>query len=273
MSVGAILGGDRRRPGIPPELLGRVLLVWLLIAALMLAANAMAIWQVRLPSSADALRLSQVRELIAGQGWFDPAGRSRLVDLPLAAVILALAPLFGQAAAELAALVVVPVLTLGCVLLLVGRIAYRLFDEEVAGLAGLACAVAVPLAQQLRPMRIDDLGWQVVAMLFAANGLMARDARRGGWAIGGALAVWLAISLEGLPLAVCFVAVTALKWLRCRADRWWMAHTLSALAVGSALLFAATRGFGEASQACDAVSPMHLAAFAHPAWMIELVGH
>ena len=275
MSVGGIIGGDRRRPGMPPELLGRVLLVWLLIAVLMLAANAIAIWQMRFPDPDDTLRLVEVRDWLAGQGWFDltphrsdPAAGgvampwSRLVDVPIAAVIVVLKPLLGQGPAELVALILVPLVTLGCVLLLVARIAYRLFDEEVAGLACLACAVAVPLAYQLRPMRIDHHGWQVVAMLVAANGLMARDARRGGWAIGTGLAVWLAISIEGLPLAACFVAVTAWKWLRCRADRWWMVHTMVALATVSAALFAATRGFGELGQHCDAISPMHLAVFA-----------
>ena len=71
MSVGAILGGDRRRPGMPPELLGRVFLIWLLIAVVMLAANAMAIWQTRFPDPDDTLRLVEVRDWLAGQGWFD----------------------------------------------------------------------------------------------------------------------------------------------------------------------------------------------------------
>ena len=55
----------------------------------------------------DNLRMSQVRALLAGQDWFDlrqhrltpPLGIdvhwSRLVDLPLAGLILLLRPLFG----------------------------------------------------------------------------------------------------------------------------------------------------------------------------------
>jgi hypothetical protein len=274
MSIGGILG-DRRRPGLDPLLVGRVFLVWAVVCVLQLATNSMAIWETRFPDPDDTMRLVQVRDWIGGQGWFDlrqhradaygggvAMNWSRLVDLPLAAVIVALAPLLGQAAAETAAMTLIPLLTMGCVFILVGRIAWKIFDEEIAGLACLACAVAVPLLHQIRPMRIDHHGWEIVLMLVALNGLMARDARRGGWAIGGALAVWLSLSLEGLPFAASFVALTAFKWLRNRADRWWMVHTLHALVAVSGALFLVTRGLGDLAEHCDAISPVHLAIFA-----------
>jgi hypothetical protein len=57
-------------------------------------------------STDDAMRLVEVRDLIAGQGWFDlvehrldPPGIamhwSRLIDAPLAGLILVLRPLAG----------------------------------------------------------------------------------------------------------------------------------------------------------------------------------
>ena len=266
--------GERRRTTMDPVLLGRVAMIWAVLCVLLLATNFAAIWERRFPDPDDTLRLIQVRDLLAGQGWFDltqhriapPEGVamhwSRLVDLPLAAMILALAPLLGSSGAEMVAMVAVPLLTLGCALLLIGRIAWQIFDEEVAGLACLTCATAVPVIQQLRPMRIDHHGWQIVALLVAANGLMARDPRRGGWTIGAALAVWLSISIEALPLAAAFVAVTAFKWLRNRCDRVWMVSTMQSLAVVSGALFLATRGLGDLAQQCDAISPVHLAVFA-----------
>ncbi|MFC4293786.1 hypothetical protein ACFO0A_01800 [Novosphingobium tardum] len=275
--------GDRRRPMFDAVILHRVVLVWLVLCVVLLATNAGAIWQTRFPDGDDTLRLVEVRDWLAGQSWFDvhqyrifaPLGVamhwSRLVDVPIAAIIVVLTPLFGQSFAETAALVTVPLLTLGCVMLLVGRLAWKLFDEEIAGLACLACALAVPVVQQLRPMRIDHHGWQIVAMLVALNGLMARDARRGGYAIGTALAVWLAISIEGLPMAVAFVAITALKWLRNRADRAWMVNTMQSLALTSAALFLLTRGVGDLSQHCDAISPVHLAIFAWGAVVVTIV--
>jgi hypothetical protein len=85
------------------------------------------------------MRLIQVRDLLAGQSWFDvnqalvdaPGGGvpmywPRLVDIPLALVIVVLTPLSGAATAETAAMVAVPLLTLGLAMLLAARTARRL---------------------------------------------------------------------------------------------------------------------------------------------------
>jgi asparagine N-glycosylation enzyme membrane subunit Stt3 len=225
---------ERRRPALTPDLLLRVALAWAMIAALLLVTNLQAILAYHFPDPDDTLRLVQVRDLIAGQGWFDltqhridaadggvPMHWSRLVDLPLAGVILALRGLIGQHAAETVALILVPLLTFGCALLLAGRIAWRVIGDEAAGFACLAMALSVPLVQQLRPMRIDHHGWQIVCVLVAMNGLMARSPRRGGWATGVALAAGLSISIEGLPLAAAICGVIALRWLRDRHDASW----------------------------------------------------
>ena len=188
---------ERRRPPLSPDLLVRVAIAWAMIAALLLVTNLPAMLAHRFPDPDDTLRMVQVRDLIAGQGWFDltqhridaigggvPMHWSRLVDLPLAAVILLLRGLIGQDAAETAALIIVPLLTFACALLLAARIAWRVIGEEAAGFACLAMALSVPLVQQMRPMRIDHHGWQIVLVLAAMNGLMARSPRHGGWAIG-----------------------------------------------------------------------------------------
>ena len=277
--IGAMLH-ERRRAGFDPVMVRRIALVWMLGCALLLIVNAGAIWERRFPDPDDALRLLQVRDLLAGQSWFDlhqyridaprgvPMHWSRLVDLPLVLVIGLLTPLIGSGAAELAAMIVVPLVTLACVLLLIGRLAWKLADEEIAGLAALTCLMAVPVIQQLRPLRIDHHGWQLVALLIAVNALAARDPRRGGWAIGTALAFALSISLELLPMAVAIVALTALRWLRNRADRVWLVATMQALAAVSALLFLATRGLSDLAAHCDAIAPPHLAVFALGALVI-----
>lgn len=278
--MNGIHSGDRRRGGFDPVMVRRIALVWLLGCALLLIVNAGAIWERRFPDPDDAMRLLQVRDLLAGQSWFDlhqyrvdaPQGVamhwSRLVDVPLLLIIAALTPIVGGSAAELTAMVTVPLVTLGCVLLLVGRLGWKLADEEIAGFAGLTCLMAVPVVQQLRPLRIDHHGWQLVALLVAVNALAARDARRGGWVVGTALAFGLSISLELLPLAVAIVALTGLRWLRNRTDRAWMVATMQALAGVSALLFLATRGLADLAAHCDAIAPPHLAVFALGALVI-----
>lgn len=267
--------GDDRRTGIDPWFVQRTGLAFVLIALVLLIANIPAIAGMRFPDPDDTLRLVQVRDLLAGQGWFDlrqhridapnggvPMHWSRLVDIPLALSILILTPILGQGGAEAATLILVPLLTLGIALVLAGRIAWRLLGEEATGFACLAMAMSVPVVSQLRPMRIDHHGWQVVLALLAANGLMSRSPRKGGWIIGIALALWLSISIEGLPMAAAFMGLLLLRWLRDPADRGWLMHAMGALAGVSAVLFVLTRGFTDLATHCDAISPIHLALFA-----------
>ena len=266
--------GDRRRGPVDGELLRRVLLAWAMTCSLLLMANFGAIRALRFPDPDDILRLVQVRDLLAGQSWFDltqhrvnavgggvPMHWSRLVDIPLLIVIGALTPLVGQAAAEMTALIVVPLLTFGCALFLAGRLAWRVCGEEAAGFACLAMALSVPVIAQLRPLRIDHHGWQIVCVLAAANGLMARNPRVGGWVVGGALATGLAISIEGVPLAAAICGILALRWLGDRARRMWLVSAMQALAAVSAALFLATRDLADMAPHCDAIAPVHLAIF------------
>src|SRR3954469_19088010 len=81
-------------------------------------------------STDDAMRLVEVRDLIGGQGWFDlaqhrlsppgsPMHWSRIIDAPIAAIILTLRPIAGPVYAEAAALVLWPMLMLVATMLLV----------------------------------------------------------------------------------------------------------------------------------------------------------
>ncbi|MDP3677381.1 MAG: hypothetical protein Q8R44_20160 [Novosphingobium sp.] len=214
---------DRRRPGLPAELVGRVVAIWLGVTLLQVFATAVV-------------------------GWISP--------------VTALHP-WGLTA-------LVSALTLGCVMLLVGRIAFRVFDEEIAGLACLACAVAVPLMMALRPVALDHHGLQAMCLLIALNGLMAREARLGGWATGAALACWLALSLDGMVLALGFAAITAIKWLRNRVDRWWLVHTLHALTAVTAAILTVKWAAGM-PPACGALGTAHLAGFAWMAGILNVV--
>jgi hypothetical protein len=266
---------ERRRRPFPPEFLLRVGAAWAIVSALLLAINWGAITALRFPDSDDTLRLVQVRDLLAGQGWFDlvqhradaPGGGvlmhwSRLVDLPIAAVIALLTPFLGSADAEIAALVIVPLLTLGLAMLLAARIAWRLMGDEETNLTALIVALSVPAISQLSPLRIDHHGWQLVFILAALNGLMARSPVVGGRVMGLSLAVLLAISVEGLPLSLAFCAVLGLRWLRDHKQSVLLVNTMQALALGSVAIFLATRGVNDLVIHCDAISPAHLGIFA-----------
>lgn len=265
---------ERRRAAFPMEFLARVGTAWAIVCALLIAINWNAIASQRFPDPDDILRLVQVRDLIAGQGWFDLTQYrvdaadggvamhwSRIVDLPLAAVIVVLTPVLGQAGAETAALVIVPLLTLGIAMLLAARIAWRLMGDEEATLTSLVLAISVPVLFQLGPMRIDHHGWQIVCALAAINGLMTRSPKIGGMVIGASLAAWLSISIEGLPLAAVIFAVLALRWLRVREERALLVTAIQSLALVSAALYLLTRGFSDIQTYCDAISPLHLVMF------------
>ena len=266
---------DRRRPLFAPELFARVALAWVMITALMLVTNFSTIAAVRYPDPDDVMRLMQVRDLLAGQSWLDvhqyrvdapgggvPMHWSRLVDVPIALTSGFFSIFMTQATAEVVASVIVPLITFGLALLLAGRIAWRLVGAEAAGIACLAMALSVPLISHMRPLRIDHHGWQIVLALLAVNALMARSPRAGGWLIGLALALWVSISVEGLPMAVAICAIAALRWIRDRRDSGWFVHTMGSLAVSSVAIFVGTRGFADLVQHCDAISPVHLAVFA-----------
>jgi hypothetical protein len=254
--------------------LGRIALVWLAISALLLLTGSRNILAGQFPDPDDTLRMVQLRDLLAGQAWFDttqyridppggvPMHWSRLVDIPLALVALALRPLLGLTGAESAAAIVVPLLTLGCLVGITGWIASRRFDDEVTGLACLACALVPATLAKLQPLRIDHHGWQIVAVMLAVAALFARRRVAGAALAGAALAAGLTISLEVLPFAASFAGVLALAWLRDPAERGRLVAFMGALAAGLVALFAATRGPAALQPWCDAIAPAHLAFFA-----------
>ncbi|OYW16282.1 MAG: hypothetical protein B7Z39_02080 [Novosphingobium sp. 12-64-8] len=249
-----------------------ILGIWALISLGLLLILLPDIPGMKMGDPDDVMRLVQVRDLVAGQSWFDvhqyrvnwPQGVlmhwSRLVDLPIATGILMLRPLLGQHYAELVTAVMVPLLTMLCAVAIAMRLTARLFDRETAIIAGLMVGISGPLLHQMQPLRIDHHGWQLVAAMVALAGFCREDARKGGWIAGLGLAAGLAISLEGLPLAVMFMGVATLRGMR-DGDWGWLLHTMLAFTIGTAAFFLGTRGLTDLAQHCDAVSPMHIAAF------------
>ena len=250
-----------------------ILLIWAAVSLLLLAITAPTIVHRQFPDPDDQMRLLQVRDWLAGQSWFDvtqyrlsppggvPMHWSRLVDLPIAAIILIVRPLLGHDTAALAALVIVPLLTMGAVLLLVGLIARRVFDPEPALLAVCLAPMCVEVLHQIRPMRIDHHGWQMALALLATFALLDRDRRRAGIIAGLAVAVWLAISLEGLPMVAAIVALVTVRWIVSRDDAPLLRATLATATAASIVIALATQPLAAwRAAACDAMSLPYLTA-------------
>lgn len=250
-----------------------VLIIWIVVCCLLLAVTASAITRWRFPDPDDQMRLLQVRDLLAGQSWFDvtqyrlappggvPMHWSRIVDLPIATIILILRPILGQSTAEMAALIVIPLLTMGATLALLATVARRVMDTEPALLAVCLAPMCVEVVHQIRPMRIDHHGWQMVLALVATLALLDVDRRRAGIIAGSALAVWLAISLEGLPMVAAIVTLVTLRWIISPTDASLLRSTVvSATAVSIALALATQPVTAWRAPACDAMSLPYFAA-------------
>lgn len=247
-----------------------ILLAWGLAATVLCAALAPTIVALRFPDPDDAMRLLEVRDWLSGQSWWDvaqhrlnggdfPMHWSRLVDLPLAAVLLLFDRLAGEPMATRIAMTSVPMLTLLGVMAAVACVSRRLTDAETARLSMLLAPLSIPLIYQLRPLRIDHHGWQIVLAIAAVALLVGSPTPRRGTLAGLTLATLVTISMEGLPIAATIAGVAALGWaIEPRRGRFAMT-LIGSFFLAALALHVVTRGPGMFAPACDAMSPAWLA--------------
>lgn len=220
----------------------------------------------------DAMRLTQVRDFLAGQSWFDvsqhranpplggPMHWSRLVDLPIAGLIMLLRPILGVHWAEVVACVTVPLLTFGLLLV----VFYQAMRHHIGVAGALVCCVLLATSPiilvQMTPLRIDHHGWQIVMACLAIGGVLMTQARRGGTIAGLAMALGLHISSEGLPLAALIGAVIVVRYAFDAREWPRLSGYVWMLTGGSAFLLLLTHGWRASLVSyCDAMSPVYLA--------------
>ncbi|WP_296618661.1 hypothetical protein [Rhizorhabdus sp.] len=253
-----------------PRLVLGVVALWLLACSILTAMAWPHVGPLEMWDPDDYLRLQQVRDWLCGQSFFDvtqyridppggvPMHWSRLVDLPLAAIILLAKPLIGIGAAERLAAVVIPLITLGGLLGAIALLTARLTDRRTALLAAMLGTTAPLMLFHLLPLRIDHHGWQTMLGMTAIAAAFDRKAVRGGLLSGIATALWLAVSLEALPMAGLLGLLLALRWTAGEGGGRFPAFAL-ALGGGTLALFAATHDLAAWSRPwCDAVSPAWL---------------
>lgn len=251
-----------------------VVAMWLACCAALLALSWQFIGPMNFRDPDDALRLVQVRDLIGGQGWLDltqhrinpPEGVSmhwsRLVDLPVALLLLIVQPLAGQALAERIVLVAVPLVQLLLLALITHASARALgLGRGTALLAVAMLLSALSILIQFAPLRIDHHAMQILCGAVAMHALVRSDRHDGrrGLIAGLAMACWLQISIEGLPYAVVAGGVLALAHVL-RADRWadLRAYMLALPIAGAALLFGTRQAADAVLARCDSFSPNYL---------------
>lgn len=251
----------------------RAVMFGVALAAIVLSLmNAHDVAILRFADPDDTMRLLEVRDWLAGQSWWDVSQHrfgagtsfamhwSRLVDIPIAAVIGGLTPLIGADSATSVALFVVPLFTLSCAMSLAAALTLRLSATAQMRTAILLVPISGPILAQMRPGRIDHHGWQIVLALAVALALVTRSTWRSGIVAGLALATLITISFEGLPFAMGAVAIAAIAWAIDPARRGQAIALTATFAAWAVALQLATRGPGFWQPACDAVAPAWLAA-------------
>jgi hypothetical protein len=221
------------------------------------------------------LRLVEVRDLISGQGWFDltqyrmgPDGGfvmhwSRLIDAPIAGIVLLARTLGGSpAAAEMAAKIAWPTLLFCLALFFTIRTAKR-FGGEASGLpADVLGAAALYFIGVFRPGALDHHNAQITLTVAGLCLLLAAPARRGAaFAAGAAIALTLAVGMETAPyVAAIGLGVAGLLAFGGTGERPIARDFGLGFALVSAVVFVATvPPSGWASAACDAFSVVQFA--------------
>lgn len=176
----------------------------------------------------DAMRMVEVRDWLAGQGWFEmtahrlapPAGLlmhwSRIVDLPLGLLVRLFGSTLPPVFAERLARIVFPLL---CQVSLI--LAFARTVRALCGRAALIPSLLVIVASgfeygQFVAGRVDHHAPQIVllvGMVGCAAAVLRRESPRAALGCAGCIALSLGISLENLPFIATVVAALVLAWL------------------------------------------------------------
>lgn len=221
------------------------------------------------PDPDDSMRLVEVRDFLNGQGWFDlrqyrlgPAGGtlmhwSRLIDLPIAALISLFSLFLAPDMAEVAGVFVWPLLLVFPLMAATGLAAYRVGGRQAMVMALVLAAIFLVAIIRFRPGGIDHHNVQLVLAILITAMLLDPLARASNFAVAAiASALALAIGVETTPLVAVACAVVAVLWA-VDGERYRKAAVsyglVLALAAG-AVFFGTTPSSLWSSVTCDTLS-------------------
>ena len=245
-------------------------LVWIGLCAWFIADKWHDIRWFGLGDTDDNMRIMQVRAWLHGQGWYDlrqhrlnpPLGAnihwSRLVDLPIAGLILGLRPFLDGAAAERWAVAIAPMLPYLLLLFSLALTARRLLGPTAYPLAFLALFFAGSTNGMFMPERIDHHGWQLALLALSISAIADPKRVRGGLTLGISSALSLAIGLEMIIYLALAGAAMVLFWVDDRDERERLRAYAVSLCGGTALAFLIFASNDNWNAVCDALSPVWL---------------
>lgn len=178
------------------------------------------------PDNDDTMRLVMVRDLIAGQNWFDTTQYrlgldggttmhwSRFVDLPIANFIGFFSLFTGQERAEALALAVWPALLVVPTFFGMGLAAYRLGGTAAMHATLVLTTIFIISVNRFQPGAIDHHNLQIALIACIAAMLLDPRLRARDHAVAGALAGFaIAIGAETTPLIGAVCIVVSLRWV------------------------------------------------------------
>ena len=204
---------------------------WALAALILIGGAGSAALNQAFSEPDNAMRLVRVRDMLAGQGWFDsvqhrlgaadgmPMHWAQWIDAAIAAPILLLAPLIGQNAAEIVMAFVWPLGLLAVFMLLVVRVSGEIgardnLRREAEWAGAIVGALAFPAIEKFSPGSFDHHNVELILGMLAVLGLMKmRDHPRSGLWAGVALGLAVATAAEGMPLLVAGMMIAGVLWL------------------------------------------------------------
>lgn len=174
----------------------------------------------------DAMRLTNVRDLLGGQNWFDvvqhrlntPYGAeihwSRLIDVPEASLLWLLRRFVDPGMADIALAYAWPLLLLAVALWLSGKLALRFGGRSALWPGMLLPIFSLATMAEFSPGRLDHHSAQILLaliMLYCTVMAIERPRFAPGAAIAAALS--LAIGIEGLPAVAATALAFGLLWI------------------------------------------------------------
>jgi hypothetical protein len=261
-----------------------VILAWIVVSAWFVYDRWGAIRWLSLGDTDDNMRLMQVRAWMAGQGWYDlrqyrmnpPGGFdihwSRIVDLPIAGLILFFRLFTSPSWAERLAVGIAPLIPLSVVMVSLAAVVRRLV-APIAWPLALIFLITSAAATMLMfmPERIDHHGWQLACLAVTVAGLGDPRAGRSGALVGIASAVSLAIGLELLPYCAMAGAIQALRWVWDRGEARRLQVYAITLGGGGAAGFALFASAANRVMRCDALTPVWLSVLVAAGALLYLI--
>ncbi|MEO1324885.1 MAG: hypothetical protein AAFV59_17985, partial [Pseudomonadota bacterium] len=235
----------------------------------------------------DLMRLQQVRDLLAGQDWFDVNQHrlltpeqgdmhwSRLPDIFLSGFISLMTPIFGAHAAELLAVGIWPLVLFSAAIALMFVISERLGISRIGQICALAFFLGSAASTSYWPGRIDHHGLVVVLILGAFAALLARrNLARSGLALAAFTCAALSVAIEALPYVSSLLCLIGIHWVvRGSVEAKRMAALGMGLVFFSAMFYVLDApGTASDRKVCDAYGISHFAAIAVSGGLFIVIG-